>query len=52
MMIDRVSEKEKRIRELLRMGGLRPGTESAAWWVTVTLIAVIPIILTTVILKV
>lgn len=44
MMTNRVTEKEKKIRELLRMGGLRVGTESASWWVTSTLIAIGPII--------
>jgi hypothetical protein len=52
MMTDRVYEKEKKIRELLRMGGLRAGTETAGWWVTVLLISSGPIIGLTYILKV
>lgn len=44
MMTNRVLEKEKKIRELMRMGGLRTGTETAAWWFTVLLISVGPIV--------
>ena len=52
MMTDRTYEKEKKLRELLRMGGLRSGTESAAWWVTVLFVSTGPIIGITYILKV
>lgn len=52
MMSTRVLEKEKKIQELLRMGGLRVGVESAAWWVSVSLLAVGPVIGSAYLLKV
>jgi hypothetical protein len=52
MMTNRVTEKEKKIRELMRMGGLRRGTDSAAWLVTVSVLALGPIIAGVYILKV
>lgn len=51
-MTDRVYEKEKKIRELMRMGGLRAGTESASWWMTVLLIQIGPVVSLVYILKV
>lgn len=44
MMTNRVLEKEKKIRELMRMGGLRTGTETAAAWFTIIIVAVGPIV--------